>query len=147
MKDETKGGILGGLIILIVALFILSVLIGSIWGIVALGAKYSIWHQRMNGEAQLAKATYTKQIAVQEASAKKSSAVLLAEAEVLRAKGVAKANQIIGDSLKNNEAYLRYLWIDHLQNEHNQVIYVPTEANLPILEANRSHPKINNKGE
>ncbi|MGD9276296.1 MAG: hypothetical protein PVJ67_03935 [Candidatus Pacearchaeota archaeon] len=45
--------------------------------------------------------------------------------------------RIIGTSLQNNEAYLRYLWIDNLQNEHNQVIYVPTETNLPILEASR----------
>jgi hypothetical protein len=118
-------------------LSLLVLIVGVIWGVVALGAKYSIWHQRMNGEAQLAKATYTKQIAVQEATAKKSAAVLLADAEILRAKGVAKANQIIGQSLNHNEAYLRYLWIDHLQNEHNQVIYVPTEANLPILEAHR----------
>ena len=56
-----------------------------------------------------------------------------------RAKGVAAANKIIGDSLHGNEAYLRYLWIDGLR-EHGKgaaVIYVPTEAGLPILEAGR----------
>lgn len=60
-----------------------------------------------------------------------------AEAEVERAKGRAQANKIIGQSLNNNESYLRYLWINNLKNEHNQVIYIPTEANLPILEAAR----------
>ena len=72
------------------------------------------------------------------------SASLLAEAEVERAKGVAKANKIIGNSLKGNEDYLRYLWVNNLQNEHNQVIYIPTEANMPILEASRlnSGPKL-----
>ena len=40
------------------------------------------------------------------------SAKLLADAEVERAKGVAQANAIIGDSLKNNEEYLRYLYIN-----------------------------------
>jgi hypothetical protein len=76
-----------------------------------------------------------------EAPAKKDAASLLAESEVLRADGVAKANKIIGDSLKGNEAYLRYLWIDKLDNKSGQVIYVPTEAGLPILEAGRlSHP-------
>lgn len=70
-------------------------------------------------------------------SAKMDAATLLAGAEVERAKGVAKANQIIGDSLKNNEDYLRYLFVNNLEHTSNQVIYVPTEANLPILEATR----------
>ena len=75
----------------------------------------------------------------QEAQAKKDSAVLLAEAEVLRAEGVAKANKIIGESLKQNEDYLRYLWITDVAgvNVNKTIVYVPTETNLPILEANR----------
>jgi regulator of protease activity HflC (stomatin/prohibitin superfamily) len=89
----------------------------------------------------LAQAEYSRRIAVAEAQAKKDSAKLLAEAEVERAQGVAKANKIIGDSLKGNEAYLRYLWIDGLKESSKQgeVIYVPTEAGLPILEAGRLH--------
>ena len=51
---------------------------------------------------------------------------------------MAKANEIIGGSLKGNEEYLRYLWIDNLEKGNNSVIYVPTEAGLPILEANRT---------
>ena len=98
---------------------------------------YGVWKQGLSGKAELAKADWNRQIAVREAKAKLQSASLLAQAEVERAKGVAKANNIIGQSLNNNEAYLRYLWIENLQNEHNQVIYVPTEANLPILEAHR----------
>ena len=95
---------------------------------------YNIYHQQMEGEAELAKANFSKQVAVQEAHAKMESAKLLADAEVLRADGVAKANKIIGDSLTNNEAYLRYLFVNNLEHTQNQVIYVPTEANLPILE-------------
>jgi hypothetical protein len=53
---------------------------------------------------------------------------------------VAKANQIIGQSLKDNEAYLRYLWIDKVDSTKGQIIYVPTEAGLPILEAGRRAP-------
>ena len=99
---------------------------------------YNVYEQRLAGEAELAKANYSKQVAVQEAQAKMDSAKLLADAEVLRAQGVAKANKIIGDSLKENEAYLRYLWINNLENaKDNQVIYVPTEAGLPILEAGK----------
>jgi hypothetical protein len=55
----------------------------------------------------------------------------------MRAEGVAKANKIIGDSLKENEAYLRYLWISEMKETKDQIIYIPTEANLPILEAGR----------
>lgn len=99
---------------------------------------YKVWTSEMQGRAKLAEATYGKQVAVQEAEAKKDAATKLAEADILRAKGEATANQIIGDSLKNNEARLRYLWITSLHdNPNNQVIYVPTEAGLPILEAMR----------
>lgn len=103
---------------------------------------YNVWEQGMAGRAALMKATQDRQIAVQEAEAKKESASALAQAEIIRAGGVAEANKIIGNSLKNNEAYLRYLWVDGLQQTKNQVIYVPTEANLPIMEASRNTARI-----
>jgi regulator of protease activity HflC (stomatin/prohibitin superfamily) len=98
---------------------------------------YNVWSSGLHGEAELKQADWNRQIAVREAEAKMQSAKLLAESEVERAKGVAQANKIIGDSLKDNEQYLRYLWIDSLQNTKNQIIYVPTEAGLPILEAGK----------
>jgi len=96
-----------------------------------------IWQQSMAGQAELAHAEYSRQIATCEALAKKESAKALADAEVIRAEGVAKANKIIGDSLSGNEGYLRYLWIQGLQTNQMQVVYVPTEANLPIMESHR----------
>ena len=85
------------------------------------------------------KPKYSKQVQVRDAQGKLDAAKLLAQVEVERAKGVASANKIIGDSLKDNEAYLRYLWItDMTNNKAPSVIYVPTEANIPILEAGRS---------
>lgn len=100
--------------------------------------KCNIYAQRAQGQAMLAHAQSAKEVAVAEAKAKMESAELLAQAEVARAKGVAQANQIIGESLKNNEAYLRYLWINDIgQNAGKTVVYIPTEANLPILEATR----------
>ena len=104
--------------------------------------QYNVYQQRMAGEAELANANYSKQVAVQEAQAKLDSAKLLAGAEVERARGVAQANKIIGDSLKDNEAYLRYLFVNNLENTKDQVIYIPTEANLPILEATRKQTPI-----
>lgn len=91
---------------------------------------------KANGEAALLEAESSKKIAIESAKAQYESAKLLALAEVERAKGVAEANRIVGDSLKGNEAYLKYLYIDGLKDKDNvTTIYVPTEAGLPILEA------------
>lgn len=117
--------------------FLLGVGVMFVWGIFALHAKYSIWSQAQYGHAQLRKSEFTKKIAVQEAQAKYDAAKMLAQAEVERAKGVAEANKIIGESLKNNEAYLKYLWVDGLQHTKNQIVYIPTEASLPVLEAGK----------
>jgi regulator of protease activity HflC (stomatin/prohibitin superfamily) len=110
-----------------VALLIASVM----WGC----PRYAVYSQTLRGEATLKEAEYSKRVAVQEAQAKKDSAVLLGEAEVSRATGTAEANRILGESLKGNEAYLRYLWIENLHTSTNERIYIPTEAGLPILEA------------
>jgi len=99
--------------------------------------QYNIYTSRAQGEAELANAEYSKKVAVQTAQAKKDSAQLLADAQVIQATGVAQANKIIGDSLKGNEAYLKYLWIDKLDTEHSSIIYVPTETNMPVMEAGR----------
>lgn len=121
---------------LAIILFVFSML-GGLLLMSACYAKYNIWSSSLAGQAELRKADWNRQIVVREAQAKKDAAIMLAEAEVERARGVAQANKIIGDSLKDNESYLRYLWIDSLQNTKDQVIYIPTEANLPILEAGR----------
>jgi regulator of protease activity HflC (stomatin/prohibitin superfamily) len=53
-----------------------------------------------------------------------------AEIEVARAEGAAKAQAIIRETL--SDSYLQYLWIQTL-NENPNVIYVATEANLPLF--------------
>lgn len=87
---------------------------------------------------RLWRASIEKRIAVEEAIALRDSAVELARAEVERAKGTAEANLIVADSI--TEPYLRYLYINTLAETSNQVIYLPTEAGLPILEAPRLAP-------
>jgi regulator of protease activity HflC (stomatin/prohibitin superfamily) len=99
------------------------------------GPVYNVWSQSLAGKAELQKAEYTRQVAVLEAQAKKDSAQQLADAEIIRASGVAKANQIIGDSLKDNREYLQYLYITGLEegaNKGNVTIYVPTEGGMPV---------------
>ena len=118
----------------IIILFIMIAL--GLWGC----PQWNVYESRLNGEAQLAEAESNRKIAIAEAEAKKESAKALADAEIIRAKGVAEANRIIGDSLKQNEGYLRYLYIQSLseaETQGNKVIYIPTEAGLPILEAGR----------
>ena len=57
-----------------------------------------------------------------------------AEIEVARAEGAAKAQQIVRSTL--SDSYLQYLWIKTL-NENPNVIYVATEANLPIFKPSK----------
>lgn len=103
--------------------------------------QYQVYQQRLAGEAELAQASYSKQVQVQDALAKKESAQALADAEVIKAQGVANANKIVADGLGGPEGYLRYLWITAMQDTKNQVIYVPTEAGLPVLESGRAVKK------
>ena len=126
-----------------VALVIVVVLLGFaclLW----LGPQYNIYSKTQNGKAMLQEAESTRQVRVYEAKAKKEAAVLEADAEVARAEGVAKANKIIGDSLKGNPEYLKYLYITGLQDQEGKqgektVVYIPTDGlvPLPISESGR----------
>jgi len=132
LKDCVMNINVGGISLITVVVFAL--IGGGLYGC----PQYDVYSQKLNGEAELAKAESTRRTKVLEAQAEKDSAQLKADSEVIRAHGVAQANEIIGNSLKGNEAYLRYLWIDKLDSTKGQIIYVPTEAGLPILEAGRS---------
>lgn len=116
-----------------IAWFIVVVIVLGMWGC----PQYNIYSQRSEGEAELKRAESNRQIKITEATAAKAAAADLAAADTIRAHGVTRSNEIIGSSLKNNEAYLHWLWIDNLEKNPQAVIYVPTEANLPIMEANR----------
>ncbi len=123
------------LILLVVLAF--AVLIG-IW----LGGTFAynsvrVWNAETRGRAALAEAQQNRQIAVAEALALKESAKLRADAEVIRAQGVARANEIVANGLGGPEGYLRWQYIQTLENSQNQIIYVPTEGGLPVLESGR----------
>ncbi len=125
----------------IVGIIITAIIITIVIGVVALPMwvlpRYGLYRLNLKGQATLKEAEWTKKVLVEDAKALKAAAVYKAEAEVERAKGVAQANQIIGESLKGNEGYLRYLWIQGLQDGSSEVIYIPTEAGMPILEAGK----------
>lgn len=126
MKRNNETPWVIGLILAAIAIFASLFFIGPVYG---------VWQQSLAGKAELQKAEFTRQVAVLEAQAKMDSASKLAEAEVIRAQGVAKANQIIGDSLKDNREYLQYLYITGLEEgstNGNVTIYVPTEGGMPV---------------
>ncbi len=126
-----------GIVLVFLVVIALVIVAGGIGGCMYVAPKYMVYQQELEGQAVLVKAESTRKVAVLEAQAKMDSSKLLAQAEVERSKGVAEANRIIGDSLKGNEDYLHYLWINNLHEGRNDVIYVPTETGLPIMEAGR----------
>jgi len=114
-----------GLLVALVGIVVL-----WLWGM----PKYRIYKLELAGKAQLAQQEWAKQILIEEAKALKESAILKAEAEVERAKGLAQANEIAVQQLGSVEAYLRYLFIETLGDSQGERIYIATEAGLPILE-------------
>lgn len=98
---------------------------------------YNVWQQEMSGRAEFAKAEQNRKIKIEEAKANLEAEKLNAQAEIERAKGAAEAIKIENGSL--TPAYIQYLWVRQQTNLNDKtVIYIPTETNLPILEANRT---------
>ncbi len=104
-------------------------------GIIALGMwgcpTYNVWQQGLAGEARLARAEQERQILVEQARAERDSASMQAE-----------AIQIVGQAAKDFPEYRNQQFIigfaEALQNgKINQIVYVPTESNIPITEAGR----------
>lgn len=106
---------------------------GLMWGL----PQYGVWQQELAGRAELVRAEQNRRIAVLEAQARLEAEELNAQAEIARAHGVAEANAIVAEGLGGPDGYLRYLWIQSLGQNSQDVIYIPTEAGLPILEASR----------
>ncbi|ERI85805.1 hypothetical protein HMPREF1981_01392 [Bacteroides pyogenes F0041] len=97
---------------------------------------YNVWQQEMSGRAEFAKAEQNRKIKIEEAKANLEAEKLNAQAEIERAKGAAEAIKIENGSI--TAAYIQYLWVRQQNNLNNKtVIYIPTEANLPVLEAVR----------
>ena len=128
MKKNNRGE--AGAEILLGVLVILGI-IGLFW----VGPQYNVWSKEMRGKASLAESQWDKKIQIEEAQANLESEKLNAQSEVERAKGAAEAIKIEGGSLTDN--YIKYLWVRQLSSGEKQLIYVPTEAGLPILEAGR----------
>ncbi len=98
------------------------------------------WAAERAGLAEFRQAEQNRLIRVEEAKSRKEAATFLAEAEIEKARGVAAANDIMAASLGGPEGYLRWKYIDMLEEtgqSSNTIVYIPTEGAMPILEAGR----------
>lgn len=114
-----------------------------VMGVVAFGLygcpQYNVYSSKMDGEAELAQSNYSKQTKVQEALAERDASKLLAEKRVIDAQGIEQANKIVAEQLGGPDNYLRFEYIQMLKDaQSKQVIYLPTEAGMPILEHERN---------
>lgn len=120
-------------ICVIIGLFVIT---GGIGSCMYIRPRYRVWSQEMEGKAEFAKAEQNRRIKIEEAKANLEAEKLNAQAEVERAKGAAEAIKIENGSI--TPTYIQYLWVRQQNaNSENKIIYIPTEAGLPILEAGR----------
>lgn len=127
MIDEQSGPIQSRAILSVSSL----VLFLGISAAVAFGyPQYKVWEQGKAGEAALAKATQDRQIKVQEAEAEQEAASKQAE-----------ANRILGESIRQYPESMEQKWFEAIEKTSNQVIYLPTEASVPITESARMAKK------
>lgn len=113
--------------ILIVAVVAVALILGLMFGL----PQYSVWQQEMAGKARLAEATQSRQILIEQARAEKEAAILQAE-----------AIKIMGEAAQKYPEYRKQEFIGAFgealkAGKISQIIYVPTEANIPILEAGK----------
>ena len=116
-----------GIVGLVVAVAV--VLVVLIGGFLWISPHYRVWSAGMKGQAILAEAEFAKKAQVEQARAEKESALLRAE-----------AIEIVGKASKEFPEYRHQEFIGAFaealkEGNIDQIIYVPTEANIPIIEA------------
>ncbi len=99
----------------------------SMWGC----PRYKVYSSKLDGEAALAQATSVREIQVKQALGEKEAAVHRAE-----------AIKIVGQATKDYPEYRQQEFIGAFaeavkEGKISQIIYVPTEGNIPITEAHR----------
>jgi len=96
--------------------------------------QYKVYSARLDGEAVLAHSVAAREVQVRQAQGEKEAAVLRAE-----------AIKIVGQATKDFPEYRQQEFIGAFaeavkEGKISQIIYVPTEANIPITEARRLAP-------
>lgn len=128
---KSDGGFIGLAVLVVIIALILG---GVVWGY----PQYKIYKQEMQGEANFKQAQYEKQIMILEANARMEAGKLDNERQLNDANATARANEIVAGSL--DPMYINYLVANKLVDANTDVVYIPTEAGLPIMEAARFAP-------
>lgn len=113
--------------LILVILLVVSVIIGLFFGL----PLWNVWRAGLSGEAELTRAEQTKKIMVETARAEKDASILRAE-----------AIGIMGKAAKEFPEYRQQEFMQAFgealrEGNISQIIYVPTETNLPLLEAGK----------
>ena len=114
---------------------ITAVIVGLVLLNAALGPQLNLYRANTEKQAVIAEQKAQSEAAEFAARSRIIQSEAEAEAETVRARGLSVAQDIISETL--TEEYLRYLYIQQLDETEGQIIYIPTEAGLPILEAQR----------
>jgi len=104
--------------------------------------KWNVWASHLSGEAEYQQSIKEQKIQISKAQARKDAALLNKEAAIIEAEAVAAQIEKIGKQLTEHDLYLKWQWIKMMEERpDSSVIYVPTEAGLPILEAGKRNIK------
>lgn len=104
--------------------------------------RWRVWASHKRGQADLAQAQNEQQIQISKAQSRKGAAELNKEAAIIEAEAVSQQVEKIGKNLVDHPLFLKWQWIKMMEERpEGSTIYVPTEANLPIMEATRFIPK------
>lgn len=114
---------------------IVVIVVGLILAFRAVMPQLNLYRANTEKQAVIAEQKAESEAAEFRARSEVIQAQALADAEVIRAGGIAEANRIIAESI--TPEYVDYLFVRALETTDNQVIYVATEAGLPVLEASR----------
>ena len=125
MEKKGVGKIVFGIVTLVIVL-----IAAMMFGL----PRYNVWQQEMAGKAEMAKA-------------KLEAEKLNAQAEIERARGMAEAMKVENGTL--SETYNQYLFIRTLEKiadkgDLPQIIYVPSNGLLPVMDINKSSTAISN---
>ena len=125
--NKFKKGNADGLLLAMIAAFVVIIFLFFLFA----WPQYKVWQQGMAGQAQLSKAQQSKQIAIETAKAELESAKLRAE-----------AIKVMGKAAQEYPEYRQQEFIGAFgealrEGNINQIVYVPTEANIPVLEAGK----------
>lgn len=128
-------GLTAANLIEIAALLIVAIIVWNLWG----HPRWQVWNSHQAGLADLTRAKNEQQIQIAQAQSRLDAATLNKEAAIIEAEAVSAQVEAIGSQLTKHDLYLRWQWIEMMKHRNSDAdtIYVPTEANLPILEATR----------